>query len=187
MPLKVVGNDRESIFLFIFHEKNSLKSWILLPTYTLWHVSTVVYKWWHLANCKLLQFIKQQKIHFVNKHAMSPIFWKKTQQMAMVVCHSVYLFQCNFLSPLLSQTKKPRNNSFWFLYLGIIQIIRDTFLALFRPCPPPPLVTNFWFWSLIFNLNLLWTIKCKESIFRRLILLSYKTSLPKALKTVFKM
>jgi hypothetical protein len=36
--------------------------------YKHWHISTVVYKWWHRADCKLSQFIKQQKIHFVNKH-----------------------------------------------------------------------------------------------------------------------
>ncbi len=46
---------------------------------THWHVSMVVNKWWHLADCKLLQFIKQQKIHLVNKQAHVTItllfFW----------------------------------------------------------------------------------------------------------------
>ncbi len=53
-------------------------------------MSTVVYKWWHLADCKLLQFIKQkQKNIFVNKCAHVTIFLAEKQQMALVVCHSV--------------------------------------------------------------------------------------------------
>jgi hypothetical protein len=52
-------------------------------------MSTVVYKWGHLADCKLLQFIKQQKIHFVNKQAHVTNFLAEKQQMALVVCHSV--------------------------------------------------------------------------------------------------
>ncbi len=56
---------------------------------THWHVSRVVYKWWHLADCKLSQFIKQQKIHFVNKRACVTNFLAEKQQMALVVCHSV--------------------------------------------------------------------------------------------------
>ncbi len=56
---------------------------------THWHVSTVVYKWWNLADCKLLQFIKQQKIYLVNKRACVTNFFGRKQQMALVVCHSV--------------------------------------------------------------------------------------------------
>ncbi len=57
--------------------------------YTHWHVSTVVYKWWHLADCKLLQFIKKQKFHFVNKGTRVTIFLAEKQQMTLIVCHSV--------------------------------------------------------------------------------------------------
>ncbi len=52
-------------------------------------VSTVVYKWWHLTDCKLLQFIKQQKINLVHKRASVTNFMAEKQQMALVVCHSV--------------------------------------------------------------------------------------------------
>jgi hypothetical protein len=46
---------------------------------THWHVSTVFYKWWHLADCKLLQFIIQQKNYFVNKRAcVTNSFGRKT-------------------------------------------------------------------------------------------------------------
>ncbi len=65
--------------------------------YTHWHVSTVVYKWWHLADWKLLQFIKQQKIHFVNKHACVTKVLAEIQQMALVVCHSVFLLFLFFI------------------------------------------------------------------------------------------
>ncbi len=58
--------------------------------YTHWHVSKVVYKWRHLADCKLLQFIKQQKIYLVNKHACVTNFLAEKQQMALVVCRSVF-------------------------------------------------------------------------------------------------
>ncbi len=51
-------------------------------------MSTFVYKWWHLADCKLLQFIKQQKNHFVIKHARVTNISAEKLQMALVVCHS---------------------------------------------------------------------------------------------------
>ncbi len=54
-----------------------------------WHVSTVVYKWGHLADCKMSQFIKQQKIHFVNKRACVTNVLTEKQQMSLVACHSV--------------------------------------------------------------------------------------------------
>jgi hypothetical protein len=57
-----------------------------------WHVSTVVYKWWHLEDSKLLQSINQQKIHFVNKRAHFTNILAEKQQMALVVSHSVLRF-----------------------------------------------------------------------------------------------
>ncbi len=59
-------------------------------------MSTVVYKWWHLADCKLLQLIKQQKMHLVNKRASVTNFLSEKQQMALVECHSVYTKQMTF-------------------------------------------------------------------------------------------
>ncbi len=70
--------------------------WSTIPFsyyYTHWHVSRVVYKWWHLADCKLLQFIKQQKNIFVNKCVRVTNFSTEKQQMELVVCHSVYQSQ----------------------------------------------------------------------------------------------
>ncbi len=55
-----------------------------------WHMSAIVYKWWHLADCKLSQFIKQQKFHFVYKHAYVTNYLAEKQQTALVVCHIVY-------------------------------------------------------------------------------------------------
>ncbi len=79
-------------FNIIFHilEKSSFFCPFFDATYTHWHVSRVVYKWWHLADCNLSQFIKQKKIHFVNKRACVTNFLAEKQQMALVVCHSVY-------------------------------------------------------------------------------------------------
>jgi hypothetical protein len=53
-------------------------------------MSTVVFKWQYLAESKLIQFIKQQKIHLVNKGARVTNFLAEKQQMALIVCHSVY-------------------------------------------------------------------------------------------------
>ncbi len=55
------------------------------------YIHLLDYKWWQLANCKMSQFIKQQNIHFVNKHGrVTNILAQKQQQMAFVVCHSVF-------------------------------------------------------------------------------------------------
>ncbi len=47
----------------------------------------VVYKWGHLADCKLSKFIKQQKIYFCKQRARVTNFLAEKQQMALVVCH----------------------------------------------------------------------------------------------------
>jgi hypothetical protein len=47
-----------------------------------WHVSTVVYNWGHLADSKVSQFIKEQKIHFGTNMPVSPTFWQKNN-----ICH----------------------------------------------------------------------------------------------------
>ncbi len=83
--------ERERKTLHLINKQTDRQNKYKQKVYTHWHMSTVVYKWWHLADCKLLQFIKQQKIHLVNKHARVTIFGAEKQQMALlVVCHSVY-------------------------------------------------------------------------------------------------
>ncbi len=44
-----------------------VQNWTM--TYTHWHMSTIVYIWWHLDDCKLMQLMKRQKNNSVNKHA----------------------------------------------------------------------------------------------------------------------
>ncbi len=57
-----------------------------------WHLSTtVVYKWWHLADCKVSRFTKQPKINVVNKHAPVTNVSAGKQHMALDVCRSEYL------------------------------------------------------------------------------------------------
>ncbi len=51
--------------LIISNDCNEIRSY---KDYIHLDVSTVAYKWWQLADCKMSQFIKQQNIHFVNKH-----------------------------------------------------------------------------------------------------------------------
>ncbi len=76
------------IALFVLHEILFVfESTNLLNTH--WHMSTVVYKWWHLADCKLFQFIKHQKNYLENKRAGVTNFFAEKQQMVLVVCHYV--------------------------------------------------------------------------------------------------
>jgi hypothetical protein len=47
----------------------------------------------HLDDCKLSQFMKQQKIHFGFEHGRVTNISAEKQQMALVVCHSVLSYQ----------------------------------------------------------------------------------------------
>ncbi len=79
-------------------------------------MSTVVYNGWHPADCELSQFTKQQKTHFVHKHAHVTKVLAEEQQMALVVCYSVlivtqvffvsdiHFLQCTFYVELEAET-----------------------------------------------------------------------------------
>ena len=81
-------------------------------SYTHWHVSTPVYEWWHLADCKLSQFIWQQKISFVNKCVNVTSFATENQQMELVVCHSLVPKRLNYSFLMMHNFNLDRYNTY---------------------------------------------------------------------------
>ncbi len=64
---------------------------IIRFSYTLWHMSTAVCKWRHLAHSKLLQFVNKKNLFSINKWAKVTNFSAGNQQMTLVVCQWVFV------------------------------------------------------------------------------------------------